>query len=59
MRPFEGCISTAKVMPTATVLTRTGKKMTERSRLRTRMRDVSSAASGRPMATFRPLVTTA
>ena len=59
MRPLEGCISTANVMPTATVLTSAGKKMTERSRLRARMRDVSSAASGRPMATFRPLVTTA
>ncbi len=33
IRPVDGCISTANVMPTATVLTRTGKKMTERSRL--------------------------
>ena len=59
MRPLDGCISTAKVMPTATVLTSAGKKMTERSRLRARMREVSSAARGSPMATFRPLVTTA
>ena len=59
MRPLDGCISTANVMPTATVLTSTGKKTTERSRLRARMREVSSAASSRPRTTFRPLVTTA
>ena len=32
IRPSDGCSSTAKVMPTATVLTSTGKKMIDRSR---------------------------
>ena len=31
MRPLDGCISTANVMPTATVLTSTGKKTIDRS----------------------------
>ena len=31
MRPFVGCIITLKVMPTATMLTSTGKKTIERS----------------------------
>ena len=33
-RPSDGCSRTANVIPTATVLTRTGKKITDRSRLR-------------------------
>ena len=59
MRPLEGCIRTANVMPTATVLTRTGKKMSERSRSRNQIDEVSSVASSSPMTTLRPLVTTA
>ena len=35
--PVDGCISTANVMPTATVLTRTGKKIDERRTLRIRV----------------------
>ena len=31
IRPFDGCISRSNVTPTATVLTRTGKKMTDRT----------------------------
>ena len=59
IRPVDGCISTANVMPTATVLTRTGKKMADRSTLRLRRREVSSVARSSPMTTLRPLVTTA
>ena len=59
MRPVEGCRMTANVIPTATVLTRTGKKMIERSRWRTRRRDVRSVARRSPMTTFNPLVTIA
>ena len=57
--PREGCISTAKVIPTATVLTRTGKKMIPRNSVLSRMLEVSSVASNRPMTTLRPLVTNA
>jgi hypothetical protein len=57
MSPVDGCISTANVMPTATVLTSTGKKMIERRRFRTRSREVSSVARSSPMITLRPLVT--
>ena len=46
-------------MPTATVLTRTGKKMSERMRFRNQIDEVSSVASSSPTTTLRPLVTTA
>jgi hypothetical protein len=52
-------MSIANVMPTATVLTRTGKKMIDRSTCRTRRLEVSSVARRRPITTLRPLVTTA
>ncbi len=47
------------MIPTATVLTSTGKKTSERSRPRTRMLEVRSTASSMPSTTLRPLVTTA
>jgi len=59
IRPREGCMSTANVIPTATVLTRTGKKMIPRSSVLSRMLEVRSVASSRPMTTLRPLVTNA
>ena len=60
MRPSDGCISTANVMPTATVLTRTGKKMSERSDVPEPDAATSAASpASSPMTTLRPLVTTA
>ena len=48
--PVDGCISTAKVMPTATVLTSTGKKTIDaQQRPAAGCCEVSSTASGRPM----------
>ena len=59
IRPSEGCISTANVIPTATVLMSTGKKMIDRSAERMWILDVSSVASSSPRMTLSPLVTTA
>ena len=59
IRPSEGCINTANVIPTATALMSTGKKMIERSAERMWILDVRSVASSRPRMTFEPLVTTA
>ena len=58
-RPKSGCSSTLNVMPTATVLTRTGKNTTERRRPRERIGPVSRTAKSMPSTTLRPLVTTA
>jgi hypothetical protein len=59
IRPSEGCINTSNVIPTATALMSTGKKMIDRSAERRWILDVRSVASKRPRMTFEPLVTTA
>ena len=59
IRPSDGCINTANVIPTATVLMSTGKKMIDRSAERMWILEVRSVASNRPRMTFEPLVTTA
>ena len=56
IRPVDGCMRVAKVIPTATVLTSTGKKMMPRISVLSRILEVSSTASGREMITLRPLV---
>ena len=59
MSPFVGCIITLKVMPTATMLTSTGKNTIERIVPLRWIRDVTSSASAIPSTTFDPLVTMA
>ncbi len=55
--PFVGCISTWKVRPTPTMLTRTGKKATVRMKPRPMIGPVRSTARSIPMTTLRPRVT--
>ena len=57
--PLLGCIRAVNVMPMPTVLTSTGKKTTERRKVRTRISEVSSTPSSMPKMTLRPDVTTA
>ena len=52
-------MSVENVMPTATVLTSTGKKIKERNRPLRCTFEVSNMASGRAMMTLNPLVRTA
>ena len=59
MRPWSGSISTVNVMPTPIVLTRTGKKTTDRMNALPITLEVSSTASNIPSTTFRPDVVTA
>ena len=59
MSPTDGCMSVANVIPTATVLTSTGKKMMPRKSPLSRILEVSSMASGSEMMTLSPLVSTA
>ncbi len=58
-RPKSGARIMAKVIPTATVLTRTGKNTTDRRNPRDRSGAVSITASSMPRTTFSPLVITA
>ena len=57
--PLVGCMSTWKVRPMPTVLTRTGKKATERMKPRPMIGPVRRTARSIPMTTLRPLVTAA
>ena len=57
--PVSGCRRALNVMPTATVLTSTGKKTTERRKPRDLIGAVKSTARAIPSTTFRPLVITA
>ncbi len=57
--PLVGFSSTWKVIPTPMVLTRTGKKLTERRKPRPISWEVRSRASSRPTMTFTPEVTVA
>ena len=50
--PFEGCISALKIIPTATVLIRLGKKMMDRTRFFVRILEVRMTANKSPMTTF-------
>ena len=59
IRPSDGCIKTLKVIPTATVLTSTGKNTIDRSGVLSLILDVNKTASSSPKTTLRPLVTTA
>ncbi len=59
MSPSVGCISSLNVMPTATVLTSTGKNTIERRVPLSLMRDVTRTPRAIPRTTFNPLVTTA
>ena len=59
MSPSVGCISSLNVMPTATVLTSTGKNTIDRRVPLSLMRDVTRTPSAVPRTTLSPLVTTA
>ena len=56
MTPFVGCMSTWNVRPTPIVLTRTGKKATERMKPRPMIGPVSRTASAIPRITLSPEV---
>ena len=59
IRPSDGCIRILKVMPTATMLTITGKNTIDLMTVLSRIIEVKRTASESPMTTFKPLVTTA
>ena len=59
MRPADGSMRTWKVRPTPMVLTRTGKKTTERRNPLAIIGEVSSSANAMPRTTLSPQVTTA
>ncbi len=59
IRPSAGCIKTSKVIPTATVLTSTGKNTIERIAVLSLILDVNKTASSSPKTTLSPLVTKA
>jgi hypothetical protein len=56
IRPVEGCMSAAKVIPTATVLTSTGKNRMPQNSVFSRMLEVNNTANGSAMMTLSPLV---